>query len=172
MEKVIFLDRDGVINEKAAPHQYISRWEEFRFLPGVPEAIYSLNEAGYKLVIVSNQRGIARGMMTMEQLNELHENMCAALEKQGAHIDAIYVCPHNEGECTCRKPDIGLFLQAEQQFCVDKAQSFMIGDSASDIEAGERYGVRTILVNNEDKLGTVQCKDLCSAADYILHNRG
>lgn len=172
MEKVIFLDRDGVINEKAAPHQYITRWEEFRFLPGVPEAIYSLNEAGYKLVIVSNQRGIARGMMTMEQLNELHENMCAALEKQGAHIDAIYVCPHNEGECTCRKPDIGLFLQAERQFCVDKAQSFMIGDSASDIEAGERYGVRTILVNNEDKLGTVQCKDLCSAADYILHNRG
>ena len=168
MEKVVFLDRDGVINEKAAPHEYIATWDKFRFLPRVPQAIRLLGEAGYKAVIVSNQRGVARGIMTMEQVDELHVKMCEALARQGAHIDAIYVCPHGEGECHCRKPEIGMFLQAEKQFSVDKAHSWMIGDSASDILAGERYGIRTILVNNEEKIGSAQCKDLLAAVEYIL----
>ena len=168
MEKVVFLDRDGVINEKAAPHEYITSWDGFRFLPRVAQAIHLLNEAGYKAVIVSNQRGVARGMMTMQQVDDLHAKMCAALARQGARIDAIYVCPHGEGECHCRKPEIGLFLQAEGTFEVDKARSWMIGDSASDILAGERYGVRTILVNSTEKLGDVQCEDLLSAVEYIL----
>lgn len=168
MEKVIFLDRDGVINEKAAPHEYIATWDKFRFLPRVPQAIRLLGEAGYKAVIVSNQRGVDRGMMTMEQVNDLHTKMCAELARQGAHIDAIYVCPHGEGECHCRKPEIGLFLQAEEVFEVNKAQSWMIGDSASDVLAGERYGIRTILVNSTEKLGSVQCEDLLAAVEYIL----
>lgn len=168
MEKVVFLDRDGVINEKAAPHEYITTWDEFRFLPRVIEAIRALNEACYKTVIVSNQRGVARGLMTLRQVDELHAKMCGELARQGAHIDAIYVCPHGEGECHCRKPEIGLFLQAEEAFEVDKAQSWMIGDSASDIRAGEHYGVRTILVNSEEKLGSAQCKDLMAAVEYIL----
>ena len=132
------------------------------------EAIRALNEAGYKTVIVSNQRCVARGMMTLRQVDELHAKMCAELARQGAQIDAIYVCPHGEGECHCRKPEIGLFLQAEEAFAVDKAQSWMIGDSASDIRAGERYGVRTVLVNSEEKCGGAQCKDLMAAVEYIL----
>lgn len=168
MEKVVFLDRDGVINEKAAPHEYIATWDKFRFLPHTAQAIRLLNETGYKAVIVSNQRGIARSMMTMQQVNDLHARMCAELARQGARIDAIYVCPHGEGECHCRKPEIGLFLQAEEVFEVDKAQSWMIGDSASDILAGERYGVRTILVNSGEKIGDVQCADLLTAAEYIM----
>lgn len=168
MEKVVFLDRDGVINEKAAPHEYITAWDAFRFLPRVAQAIRVLNEAGYQTVIVSNQRGVNRGRMTMQQVDELHAKMCEELARQGAHIDAIYVCPHGEGECHCRKPEIGLFLRAEEKIEVDKAQSWMIGDSASDILAGERYGVRTILVNNEEKRGSVQCKDLMAAVEYIL----
>lgn len=168
MEKVVFLDRDGVINEKAAPHEYITSWDKFRFLPHTAQAIRLLNEAGYKTVIVSNQRGVARGRMTMQQVDDLHAKMCAMLAGQGAHIDAIYVCPHGEGECHCRKPEIGLFLQAEEAFEVDKARSWMIGDSASDILAGERYGVRTILVNSAEKLGSIQCADLLAAAEYIV----
>ena len=168
MEKVVFLDRDGVINAKAAPHEYITTWDRFRFLPRVPQAIRLLGEAGYKTVIVSNQRGVARGLMTMEQVDALHDRMCAELARQGAQIDAIYVCPHGEGECRCRKPEIGLFLQAEKKFTVDKARSWMIGDSASDILAGERYGVRTILVDSGEKIGDVQCDDLPDAVEYIL----
>ena len=168
MEKVVFLDRDGVINEKAAPHEYITAWDEFRFLPRAAEAIRALNEAGYKTVIVSNQRGVARGMMTLRQVDELHAKMCGELARQGAHIDAIFVCPHGEGECHCRKPEIGLFLRAEEAFEVDKTRSWMIGDSASDILAGERYGIRTILVNSGEKIGDVQCADLLTAAEYIM----
>lgn len=144
MYKAVFLDRDGLINEKAPEHEYIRKWEEFRFLPGVPEAIRRLNEAGYLVLVVTNQRGVARGLMTMEEAFELHSAMCAALERDGARIARVYMCPHEEGSCTCRKPDIGLFLQAERDFAIDKSRSWMVGDSDSDIEAGRRYGVRTI----------------------------
>ena len=113
-------------------------------MPGVPEAIRTLNEAGYLVLVVTSQRGVARGMMTLEAVEDVHRHMYAALEEAGAHIDGIYVCPHNEGECHCRKPEIGLFLQAERDFSIDKAASWMVGDSDTDTEAGERYGVRTI----------------------------
>ena len=90
MCKTVFLDRDGIINRRAAPHQYITRWEDFRFLAGVPEAIRALNEAGYQVFVVTSQRGVARGMMTMETVEDIHRRMCRALEKAGAHIDDIY----------------------------------------------------------------------------------
>ncbi|MCC8104936.1 MAG: HAD family hydrolase [Clostridiales bacterium] len=142
--KAVFLDRDGLINRQALPHQYITKWEEFEFLPNVPEAIRELNNAGYLVLIVTNQRGIARGIVTMEEVEELHHQMCKTLEANGAGIDGIYVCPHNDGECHCRKPEIGLFLQAEQEFEIDKESSWMVGDSESDAQAGKNYGVRTI----------------------------
>ncbi|MCC8050309.1 MAG: HAD family hydrolase [Clostridiales bacterium] len=142
--KAVFLDRDGLINRQAPPHQYITKWEEFEFLPGVPEAIHKLNKAGYLVLIVTNQRGIARGMMTVEAVEKIHRQMCKNLNKIGAHIDGIYVCPHNAGECHCRKPDIGLFLRAERDFRIDKETSWMVGDSESDVQAGQNYGVRTI----------------------------
>lgn len=148
MRKAVFLDRDGLINVQAAPHHYITAWEDFHFLPGVPEAIRALNEAGYLVLIVTSQRGVARGMMTMEAVEDIHRRMCEALAEADAHIDGIYVCPHNEGECTCRKPDIGLFLQAESDFPIDRASSWMVGDSDTDVEAGRRYGVRTILTTS------------------------
>ena len=172
MAKVVFLDRDGVINEKAAPHEYVTRWEQFRFLPQAAEAIARLHAAGYATVIVSNQRCVARGLASEEEIRQLHERMCRALAEQGAYIDAVYVCPHEEGSCHCRKPEIGLFLQAEERFSVDKAESWMIGDSASDMEAGQRYGVHTVLVNNtKDICGDRQCRDLSAAADLILNGR-
>ena len=144
MCKVVFLDRDGLINQQAAKHDYIKSWAEFRFLPGVPEAVHKLNDAGYLVLVVTNQRGVSRGMMTIETVDDIHENMCLELARVGAHIDGIYVCPHESGTCTCRKPDIGLFLQAEQEFKIDRHRSWMVGDSDSDVEAGRRYGVQAI----------------------------
>lgn len=148
LHKVVFLDRDGVINVQAAEHEYIKSWEEFVFLPGVPEAIGVLNRAGYLVLVVTNQRGVARGMMSLADVDEIHRKMCLALEKAGAKIDKVYVCPHDIGQCSCRKPDIGLFLQAEQDYDIDKKKSWMVGDSRSDVEAGMRYGVRSILSNS------------------------
>lgn len=144
MRRAVFLDRDGVINRQAAEHDYIKCWNEFFFLPGVPEAIARLNRAGYLVLIVTNQRGVARGLMSAADLQSIHEKMCAELESCGAHIDGIYVCPHDIGQCHCRKPDIGLFLQAEQDFQIDKTRSWIVGDSDSDVEAGNNYGVKTI----------------------------
>lgn len=145
MRKAVFLDRDGVINRCPPPHDYIKTGRELELLPGVPEAIRALNEAGYLVLVVTNQRGVARGLMTMADVDDIHRRLCEELARFGAHIDRIYVCPHDNGQCACRKPDIGLFLQAEQDYEIDKAASWMIGDSDSDREAGRRYGVRTIL---------------------------
>lgn len=148
MSKAVFLDRDGLINREAAPHQYITRWESFQFLPGVPESVRRLNMAGYLVIIVTNQRGVARGIMTMETVDDIHRRMCRELEKADAHIDGVYVCPHENGQCSCRKPQIGLFLQAEKDFSIDKEASWMVGDNDADIEAGKRYGVRSILTES------------------------
>lgn len=142
--KAVFLDRDGIINRQAPEHDYIKSWDEFEFLPGVSEAIRRLNDAGYLVLVVTNQRGIARGMMTMEAVNTIHERMCQKLAESGAVIRKVYVCPHESGTCTCRKPDIGLFLQAEDDFDIDKKKSWMVGDSDSDVKAGQRYEIRTI----------------------------
>ncbi len=148
MRNAVFLDRDGLINRQAAPHHYISTPEDFEILPGVPEAIKRLNDAGFLVIVVTNQRGVARGMLTMEQVETVHQYLQSELAKHGAHIDAIYVCPHADGECTCRKPNIGLFLMAEKEFDIDKSQSWMVGDSDTDVEAGKRYGVLSILTNS------------------------
>lgn len=147
MRKAVFLDRDGVINRCPPPHEYVKTRQELVLLPGAAEAIRALNELGYLVLVVTNQRGVARGLMTMSDVDDIHRYMCDELGQSGAHIDKIYVCPHDDGQCTCRKPNIGLFLQAEQDYEIDKAASWMIGDSASDIEAGQRYGVRTILTS-------------------------
>lgn len=154
------MDRDGVINKQAALHDYIKTWDEFEFLPGVARDIRRLNEAGYLVLIVSNQRGIARGMMTQQRVDEINRRMCAELEKEGAHIDKIYVCPHDYGQCNCRKPGIGLFLQAEQDYPIDKTASWTVGDSDIDVEAGARYGTRTIMTAKlSGAVDTILCDD-------------
>jgi histidinol-phosphate phosphatase family protein len=151
-KKTIFLDRDGVINKKPKEHDYVKAWDEFHFLPGVPEALKLFNHADYRVEIVSNQRGVARGIVTSEQIGIIHEEMQKALTRQGATVDRIYVCPHEVGTCTCRKPEIGLFLQAETDAPVDKERSYMVGDSQSDITAGKRYGIKTVLIHDDDQV--------------------
>lgn len=169
MQKAAFLDRDGVINERVAIHDYIRKWEDFRFLGQAAEAIALLNRSGYLVVLVSNQRGVARGLLTMDTVDAIHRNMRAELARRGARIDGIYVCPHDVGECRCRKPDIGLFLQAEREFEIDKTASWMVGDEETDVEAGRNYGVRTILIGERRQSGCdMLCANLMEAARYIV----
>lgn len=168
-QKTVFLDRDGVINKCAAPHCYISKWEEFHFLPGAIEGIRSLNKAGYLVLIVSNQRGIARGLYTRKDVDELHEKMCNVLKENDAYIDGIYICPHDDRVCSCRKPLPGLFYQAENEWMIDKEHSWCIGDFESDILAGRDYGVKTILIGSPEKAygQTGTFKNLKEAVNFL-----
>ena len=144
MNKAAFLDRDGVINRRAPKGEYITRWEDMRFLPGVAEAIGLLNRSGFWVIVVSNQRGVARGLMTLQDLESLHSKMCEALAQEGARIDAIYYCPHEkQPPCACRKPAPGMLLAAAKDHQIDVAASWMVGDSDIDIQAGKSAGCRT-----------------------------
>ena len=148
--KCVFLDRDGVINEKAPEGDYIKNWSGFEFLTGVKEAIKKLNKAGFLVIIITNQRGIAKGLMTEGDLKDIHTKMIEELKKSGAKIDGIYYCPHDEKDnCNCRKPEIGMFLKAKKDFNIDLNKSWIIGDSKYDIIAGKNAGCKTILLINE-----------------------
>ena len=144
----IFLDRDGVINHKREG-DYVRTWRDFKFLPRAKEALALLTKAGYRTIIVTNQRGIARGFMTEADLAEIHRRMIADVAAAGGTIAAIYHCPHDIGACSCRKPELGLFLQAQRDFPdLDFASAALIGDSSSDMAAGARLGCRAILVGD------------------------
>ena len=148
--KAIFLDRDGVINFKLAENRYVTDKSEFRMIPGVVEALSVLKGLGFLLVVITNQRGIARGFMTENDLARVHESMLAQLQAQGVGVDGVYYCPHDEFEgCACRKPEPGMVLAASRDLGIDLSRSFMVGDSPSDVAAGRRAGVRTVRVATE-----------------------
>ena len=141
----IFLDRDGVINENRP--DYVKSWAEFHFLPGVPEAIAQLTHAGHRLIICTNQAGIARGAMSVESVEDIHQQMLAELTRHGGSIEHIYYCPHAKGEqCGCRKPRPGLLLRARDERGIDLQDALFIGDSITDIRAGQAAGMRSVLV--------------------------
>ena len=145
----VFLDRDGVLNQKMPEGTYVARWSDFHLLPGAAEAVGRLNRAGLRVVVVSNQRGIALGNYTAADVRAIHAGLQQILAGHGAHVDAFYFCPHNKGECNCRKPLPGMFEQAVAQFPDLRAeQSVIIGDSLSDIEFGERLGMQTVLIES------------------------
>lgn len=170
--QTVFLDRDGVLNEKAPEGEYVWRWPDFRVLDGVPEAIARLNCAGIRVVVVTNQRGIALGRYTLADVDRLHAEFQALLAVHGARIDAFYVCPHGHDECNCRKPLPGLFEQAIAAFPDIQTQtSVMIGDSLVDMEFGQRLGMRTILIRNielEDLSADLRCASLRDSVDVLL----
>jgi D-glycero-D-manno-heptose 1,7-bisphosphate phosphatase len=148
--RYVFLDRDGVLNRKPPEEAYVTDWVEFEWLPGAVEAIARMNRAGMTVIVVSNQRGIALGLYSEAKLELIHSNMRSHLAQHSARLDAIYYCPHDIGECQCRKPDIGLFEQARKDFPQATAHdSVVIGDSLSDIQAGKRMGMRTIFIQGE-----------------------
>lgn len=144
-----FLDRDGVLN---VDHGYVYRIDELDWIDGAPEAVRVLNEAGFRVVVITNQSGIARGHYGEEAVVRFHAHMRAFLAERGARIDAFYVCPHHpEGtvapyaiDCECRKPKIGLLEQAARDCAVDRARSFVIGDRDGDVEAAAAFGIRGV----------------------------
>jgi D-glycero-D-manno-heptose 1,7-bisphosphate phosphatase len=145
--QTVFLDRDGVINRKLPEGQYVTHWQHFHVLPGVPEAIARLNQAGLRVIVVTNQRGIALGLYAAEDVHAIHNQLNQLLARQGARIDAFYFCPHDKKECRCRKPLPGLFEQAQVDFPeIAPATSLIIGDSLSDIEFGKNIGMKTIFI--------------------------
>jgi len=149
-KKAIFLDRDGVINFKLPEDRYVTDMSDFGLIPGVVEGLSILKDLGFLLVVITNQRGIARGFMTEMDLAEVHESMLAELEAQGVRIDGIYYCPHDESEgCDCRKPEPGMVLAASRDLGIDLSRSFMVGDSPSDVAAGRRAGVMTVRISTE-----------------------
>ncbi len=147
-----FLDRDGVLN---VDHGYAHRPDQLEWVAGAPEAIRLLNEAGYIVIVVTNQSGVARGLYSEAAVRQFHTHMQDALLAQGTHIDAFYYCPHHpEGtvkelavQCRCRKPGPGMLEQAAQEWPIDLGRSFLIGDRDNDIVAAAAFNVRGIKFN-------------------------
>lgn len=144
--RVVFIDRDGVINEDL--FDYVKSWEVFRFQTGVLEGLGRLTRAGFKLILISNQAGVGDGHFPEETHRQIHQQMLKAFEKEGIRLHAAYYCLHGKSEgCECRKPKVGLFRRATQNgLIIDKSRTYFIGDKSSDVEAGKNFGLRTILV--------------------------
>ena len=158
----LFLDRDGVINVKL-DGRYVKNTDEFEFIIGAETAISKLSKIFNRILIVTNQQGIAKGIMSDKDLGVLHDYMLFELKKNGGVIDKIYYCPHLAAEnCSCRKPNPGMIQQAIIDFPeINLAQSYLIGDSASDIIAGNKMGLITVKVDNEYTLSK-WCDELFS----------
>lgn len=160
----VFLDRDGVINRKMPEGRYVASADELILLPGVASAIARLNQAGMKVIIVTNQRGVSLGLYSEEQLHTIHRHLRSLLADENAYIDAIYFCPHARDTCNCRKPLPGMFLQAFKDFPgAAPENSLLIGDSLTDIQAGVHLGIPTVLVDSDpatQALGTDRAREL------------
>jgi D-glycero-D-manno-heptose 1,7-bisphosphate phosphatase len=143
----VFLDRDGTLNVKPPDGEYIERPEALVLLPGAAEAVRMLNRAGLWIGVVTNQRGIALGRMSTEDLDAIHGRLKRLLHLEGAYVDAIYTCPHGIGACACRKPQPGLLLEARREHpALDFKHAAIVGDSLSDVQTGRRLGLTTMLV--------------------------
>ena len=167
MKRCVFLDRDGIVNVRAIPG-YIETWDDFELLPPFPEVLRQVRAMGFVAVIITNQRGVARGIMTREAVDRIHANLRALLQAEhGVELLDVMVCPHEKASCECRKPQPKLLLDAAARHDIDLAASWMIGDTESDVEAGRRAGCRTILVS--DKPGdTVATQRVASMRDLAV----
>jgi histidinol-phosphate phosphatase family protein len=168
---LVFLDRDGVINRKAPEGDYVTSWSEFDFLPGALEGLRRLAGSRMSIVVVTNQRGVARGRMTEADVRDIHRRMCAAVAEAGGRLDAIYYCPH-EGGCTCRKPAVGMLESAAADLRLSLRDAAMVGDSPSDMEAARRIGATQVLVGSANVSGVdYVAGDLDDAALWLLRRR-
>jgi D-glycero-D-manno-heptose 1,7-bisphosphate phosphatase len=185
-KKAVFLDRDGTINAEV---EYLHRVEDFAFLDGAIEAIRRLRAAGFLVIVVTNQSGVARGFFGLEEVTILHRHLQAELARFGTQIDAFYICPHHpeqgigefRRECDCRKGRPGMLLQAAREHGIDLERSYMVGDKVADVEAGLAAGCRPLLVLTghgsrevamlpDDSAHTFA--DLAAAAEWILARDG
>lgn len=149
-QRYIFLDRDGVTNERPPKAEYVCKPEDFKWITGSKEAVKRLNDAGYFIIMISNQAGIARGVMTEEDFNKVQDKMSSDLAEIGAHIDAVYYCPHGwDDECECRKPKPGMLYQAQKDYSINLTECVLIGDDERDIMTAHNANMKGILVTED-----------------------
>lgn len=149
--RVVFLDRDGVINKNR--DDYVKSIQEFVFLPNAIKAISKIRELGYMIILVTNQSAVNRGIISLNELNQIHKYMIEELEKNNCKIDKIYFCPHRPDEnCECRKPKMGLLKQAIEDFKIDISKSWLIGDSETDIVMAKKAGLKQIQIERNGDL--------------------
>lgn len=188
-QKAIFLDRDGTINRHVG---FLRSIDEFELLPGVEKAVKTINASGYLTIVATNQPVIARGELTISQLDEIHNKMETLLGVEGAYIDGLYYCPHHpdkgyageipelKKDCDCRKPKTGMLTAAAGNYNIDLSQSWYIGDTTMDIQTGKNAGMKTVLVltgeagmdKKYNVLPDYTAKDLMDAVNYIMQNGG
>lgn len=183
--KFLFIDRDGVINKDPGgwtEHSYVTRWEDFHFLPGAKEAIKRLNDGGYDIIVISNQGGVSKKFFSKPALDEITARMLKEIELAGGRIKKVYYCLHQDSDnCDCRKPKTGMFKIAERELGIKALGTYFVGDGKTDIEAGASAGLKTILVlSGKTELDKVEewkvkpdhiVKDLAEATDLIIKNK-
>jgi len=183
--KLIFLDRDGVINKYPGDFEYVKSWQEFEFLPGIEGALKNLSDAGFKIYVASNQAGVSKGIYNQETLDAITKNMLSELKKRDVFVSGVNYCTHRpEDNCTCRKPKTGMVDSVisdltKKGITVDIKNSYFIGDTIRDIETGKKAGLKTILVfsgkekaKNKNQWGILPdftAEDLPRAAKIILN---
>ena len=181
-KKIIFLDRDGVINKDPGgwtKHSYVTKWKDFHFLPGAKKAIKTLGDNGYGVVVISNQAGISKGFYSRERLDKITSRMIREIKKSGGKIKKVFYCVHQDSDrCDCRKPETGLLRRAEKELGVRSGGAYLIGDGRVDIDAGHKAGMKKILVlSGKTDIRDVRgwkikpdliFKDLLEAVEYIL----
>lgn len=148
MHRCLFLDRDGVINVAPRVGEYIERWDDFHLIPEVVSWIRLFKAAGFLVIVITNQRGVALGRHSEADLLALHHRMREELAARGAIIDDIFYCPHAEGACNCRKPLPGMVIEAQRKWDIDLASSLFVGDGERDRQIAERCGIPFVLVRN------------------------
>ncbi len=179
LRPAVFLDRDGVLNRDS--EDFIRSADELEMLPGAPEAVKQLNDAGFVTVVITNQSGVRRGFFTEEALGLIHARLLEEVESAGGRISGIYFCPHTPDDaCDCRKPAPGMLRKAAEEHGIDFERSYFVGDRPEDIACGASVGARTILVLSgklsEFDASRFSCKpdhiaaDLTGATDWILAN--
>jgi D-glycero-D-manno-heptose 1,7-bisphosphate phosphatase len=177
MKRLVILDRDGVINQDSA--RFIKNPAEWKPIPGSLDAIARLNQAGFSVVVATNQSGVARGLFDMATLNTIHDKMLDMVFQAGGRIDAVFYCPHaSEQVCACRKPNTGMFLEIAQRYNVSLGGVPAVGDSLRDLQAAYAVGAQPMLVltgkgektnkNNELPDGTIVFADLAEAVKHII----
>ncbi|WP_342560642.1 HAD family hydrolase [Psychrobacillus sp. FSL W7-1457] len=170
MKKAVFLDRDGVINEVLSNRvKFVNKPRDLYFLPGVPEAIKKLNTVFDYIFVVTNQGGVGLGYMQEQQLIHIHDHMAKALKKMGAVIHEVVYCPHKPKEgCSCRKPNSKLIEDLARKYDVTLVESYMVGDTDTDIIAGKKAGTKCVFLGKRDPLADAIFPDLATAAGWII----
>ena len=172
MNKAVFLDRDGTIN---VDKNYLYKIEDWEFIDGVIEGLQILQRLGFKLIVITNQSGIARGYYTEQDAIKIFDYMINELAKKGIKIEKVYYCPHVGNECDCRKPKLGLFYQAQKDFDIDFSHSFAIGDKLRDLEICNKEDVKGFLLDQDVQIqneNIQKCKNLLEAAQIIEKRNG